>query len=138
MRLGVRDGVFAAADVPLAPRRDDRKVGRERRVGQLEADLIVALAGAAVRERIGADLAGDFDLAARDERPRHRRAEEVFAVVDRAGAQRRVDERLDELVAEVFDEALVGARGDRLGANAGELFAALADVGGDADDARAA
>ena len=135
--FGVGDRVLAAADVPLAPRRDDRKVRRERRVGQLEANLIVALAGAAVRERIGADAARDLDLPARDERPRHRGAEQVLAVVDRAGAKRREDEGLDELLAQVFDVAFVGAGGDRLGANAGELLAALTDVGGDADDAAA-
>ena len=89
-----------------------------------------------MRERVGADAARDLDLAARDERPRHRGAEQVLAVVDRAGAERREDERLDELLAQIFDVALVGAGGERLGANAGELLAPLADVGGDADDLR--
>ena len=130
---GVRDRVLAAADVPLAPRRDHREVRRKRHVGELEANLVVALAGAAVRERIGADATRDFDLAARDERPGHRRAEQVLAVVDGAGAERRQDEILDELLAQVLDVALVGARGERLGANAFELVA-LADIGRDADD----
>ena len=56
MRIGtlcwrrVFDGVLARDDVPLAPRRDHRQVRRQRLVGQLEAHLVVALAGAAVRQ----------------------------------------------------------------------------------------
>ena len=133
VRGGVGEGVLAAADVPLAPRRDDRELRREGGVGELEAHLVVPLAGAAVRERVGADGARDLDLALGDERPRHGGAEEVLAAVDRAGAERGPDEIGDELLAQVLDVALVGAGGDRLCANAVELVA-LADVGGDADD----
>ena len=134
MRGGVGDRVLAAPDVPLAPRRDDRQIGRERGVGQLEAHLIVALAGAAVRERVGADRARDLDLALGDERPRHATCR--AGTCGRRSAPARsvgTDEVSDELLAQVLDEALVGAGGDRLGANAVELVA-LADVGSDADD----
>jgi hypothetical protein len=44
----VRERVLTRADVPLAPRRDHLQMRRERRVGQLEAHLIVALPRAAV------------------------------------------------------------------------------------------
>ena len=84
---GVVDGVFARDDVPLAPRRDDVQLRRERLIGELEADLIVALAGAAVRERVAAGGERDLDLLAGDERPRGRRAEEVVLLVDRSGLQ---------------------------------------------------
>ena len=56
VRRGVVDGVLARNDVPLAPRRDHRKLRRQRLVGQLEADLVVALAGAAVGQRVAAGL----------------------------------------------------------------------------------
>ncbi len=134
MRLGVGDCVFAATDVPLAPGRDDRKIRRERGVGQLETNLIVSLSRASVRQRVGADAPCDLDLAARDERPGHRRAEEVLTIVDRSGAERREDERLDEFLAQVFDVAGVGARRERLGAHPAKLVAPLPDVGGHADD----
>ena len=132
---GVGEGVLAAADVPLAPRRDHGQLGREGGVGELEAHLVVALAGAAVGERVGTDGAGELGLTARDERPAHGGAEEVLAAVNGAGAERGPDELLHVLLAQVLDVALVGARGERLLAHAGELVAALADVGGHADDA---
>jgi hypothetical protein len=42
--------------------------GAKGEVGELEPDLIVPLAGAAVGQRVGADAVGDFHLAARDQR----------------------------------------------------------------------
>lgn len=128
----VFDGVFAAPDVPLAPWSDHGEIGGERGVGQLEADLVVSFPRAAVRERVGANLAGDFDLAAGDERAAHGGAEEVFAAVDGASAEGGEDEIPHVLLAQVFHVALVGAGGDGLGLDPLELVA-LADVGGDAD-----
>jgi len=135
-RVRVVDRVLAAADRPLTPRRDDGQVGGECGEGHLEADLIVPLAGASVREGVGADAARDLDLALGDERSRHRGAEQILAVVDRAGAQGGKDEVANELLAKILDVAFGRARGERLLAHAAELRAALADVGGDADDAR--
>src|SRR4029077_5114984 len=54
VRFGVGDGVLARIDVPFAPRRNDLQSGRDGFVGQLEANLVVAFAGAAVREAISA------------------------------------------------------------------------------------
>ena len=73
VRLRVRDRIFARDDVPFAPRGDDRKLGRERLGGQLEANLVVAFARAAVRQGVGADFLRDFHLALRE----HGRAKEV-------------------------------------------------------------
>jgi hypothetical protein len=47
----------AAGQVPFAPGRDDLDVGVERVGGELEADLVVALAGGAVGDGVGAGLA---------------------------------------------------------------------------------
>ena len=56
-----RDAVLArvgdlllAAHLPAAHRRDDLQLGRERRDRRLDADLVVALAGAAVGDRVAA------------------------------------------------------------------------------------
>ena len=69
-------------EVPFAPRRDHLHVGLERIVGELEAHLVVALAGRAVRDRVGADLLGDLDLLLGDQRPRDRGAEQILPLVD--------------------------------------------------------
>jgi hypothetical protein len=135
LRGRVVDGILAAADIPLTPRRDDGQFGRERGKRHLEAHLVVALAGAAVCERVGPDAVGHFDLTLGDEWTRHGGAEEVFPIVDGTGTERRENEVPDELFAEVFHIALLGARRERLVSDAAQLFRALSDVGGDADDA---
>src|SRR5436190_15814184 len=135
-RRGVIDGILAAANVPLTPRRDHGQIRSKRGEGHLEPHLIVPLAGAPVRQRVGADTARDLYLTLRDERPRHGRAEQILPIVDRASTQRREDEIADELLAEVLDVALLRARGDRLLADAAQLLAVLSDISRDADDAR--
>ncbi len=54
--LGEVDQLLAAGKFPFAPRRDDADVGLQRIIAELEADLVVALAGRAVADRVGADL----------------------------------------------------------------------------------
>src|SRR5205085_5956594 len=69
--LGDRDLVFlgeveqrlAAGELPLAPRGDNLDVGLERIITELEADLVVALAGRAVTDGIRAHRPRDLDLA---------------------------------------------------------------------------
>ena len=63
-RRGDRDAVLlrvgdllVAAHLPLAHRRDHLQVGGERRDRRLDPHLVVALAGAAVGDRVGAVLA---------------------------------------------------------------------------------
>src|ERR671931_1592071 len=77
----VRDRVLATPDIPLAPWRNDGEIGCERSIGQLEAHLIVALTGTAVGERVRAHAARNLDLPPRNERPRHRSAEQILAIV---------------------------------------------------------
>jgi len=95
--------------VPLAPRRDHRELRRECGIRQLEAHLVVPFPRAAVSERVRADPSGDLDLPAGNERPRHRRAEQVLSAVNGTGAQRRPDEVGHQLLAQVLDVALIGA-----------------------------
>ena len=131
--LGVIDQPGARGQVPFAPRRDDLDVRRERVIAQLEAHLVVALAGRAVRHRIGAGLARDLDLALGDQRPRDRGAEQVLPFVERVGAEHRKDEIADELLAQIVDEDL--AHPHHLGLPARRLqLLALAEIGGEGDD----
>ena len=50
VRLGIFEAVFARLQRPLAPRHNDLQLRSQRLVGVLEAHLVVALAGAAVRD----------------------------------------------------------------------------------------
>src|SRR5205085_1019845 len=121
-------------DVPLAPRGDDGEVRGEGLVGQLEADLVVALAGAAVGERVAAGGEGDFDLLLGEQRAGDRSPEEVLMLVDAAGADELPDVLGDELLAHVLDVDFGGAGVAGLGFEAGELVAALADIAANGDD----
>src|SRR4029077_12915115 len=131
--LGVSDGVFAGIDVPLAPRRDDPHVRCDGFVGQFESHLIVAFAGAAVGEAVGAELQRDFRLTLGDDGPRHRSAQQVRVLVNRAGAQRRPNVIADKFFAEVFDMGGRSARSERFLARGLEILL-LADVADHGDD----
>ncbi len=127
----------AAGQVPLAPGGDDLDVGIERVVAELEAHLVVALAGGAVGDGVGADLAGDLDLALRDQRPGDRGAEQVDPLVERVGAEHRHHEVLHEDLAQVLDEDVLRLDAEHLGLAARRLqLLALAEVGGEGDDLR--
>ena len=107
------------------------KFGRERFRGEFETHLVVAFAGAAVREGVGADFSGDFHLALREQRARERCAEQIFMFVNGAGAQRRPDVAGDEFLAQVFDVRGACAGGESFLAGGFEilLLAEIADHG---------
>ena len=107
--LGIFDQRGAAGQIPFAPRRDHLDVGRERIIAELEAHLIVALAGGAVADRVGADLPRDLDLALGDQRPRDRGAEQIQPLVERVGAHHREHIVADELLAQIVDEDMLVA-----------------------------
>ncbi len=56
MRLGILDLFLTGLDIPNTPRSDDGHIGREVLDRQLKTNLIVALAGTAVADRVGAFL----------------------------------------------------------------------------------
>ena len=130
--FGEIDQRRAAVQVPFAPRRDDLDIGRQRIITELEAQLVVALAGRAVGDRVGADFARDLDLPLGDQRPRDRRAEQIRALVERVGAHHRKDEVADELLAQIVDEDVLrlDPHQRRLVARGLDLLA-LAEVGGE-------
>ena len=126
---------LAAGEFPFAPRRDHADVGLERVIAELEADLVVALAGGAVADRVGADLARDLDLALGDQRPGDRGAEQILALVERVGAEHREDVVADELLPQVVDEDVLGLDAEQLGLGPRRLdLLALAEIGGEGDD----
>ena len=138
--LGDRDLVLlgelqqpgAAGQLPFAPRGDDLDVGLQRVIAELEAHLVVALAGRAMRHRIGADLFGDLDLALRDQRAGDRGAEQILALVQRVGAEHREDEVAHEGLAQIVDEDFLHAEHLGLLPRRAE-FLALAEIGGEGD-----
>ncbi len=93
----------ARVQIPLPPRGDHGQVRPERRVGQLEAHLVVALAGGPVAHRVRPFLPRHFHLGLGDEGPRDRGPHQVRALVHRVGPEHREHEVADELLAEVHD-----------------------------------
>ncbi len=131
--LGELEELVAAGQLPLAPGRDDGDVGLECVIRDLEADLVVALAGRTVRHRVGADLFGDLDLALRDQGPCDRGAQQILPLVQRVRAEHRKDEVPHEGFAEILDEDLAHAEHLRLAAGGLELLA-LTEIGGEGHD----
>ena len=131
--LGIFDKFGPRAEIPFTPGRDHPDIGLQRVIGELEADLVIALAGGAVRDGVSADGAGNLDLALGNQRARNRRAQKIHAFIKRVGAEHREDVVSHEFLAEVFDEDLLDAQHLCLGARRFHLFA-LADIGGEGDN----
>ncbi len=136
--LGVVDGALAVPQLEarVLPRGDDLQVGGQGHVGQLEADLVVALAGGPVADRVGPGLAGRLDLLGGDQRPGDARAQQVVLLVDGVGPQHREAVPLGELPPQVGDDHLVGPALVRLGLDVLELVP-LAQLGGEGDQLHA-
>jgi hypothetical protein len=131
--LAILDAIGSRAQIPLPPRRDDLELGSERAEGQLEPDLVVALASRSVGHGIAAGLQRHLDLVLRDQRPRQGRSEQVGALVDGVSADGGEDEVVNELLPQIADHAIDRPGGLGLLAKAREIFF-LPDVGGEGDD----
>ena len=110
--LGVLDLLLAAQTHADAHRGDDSQRWVQGVGGDVEADLIVALAGAAVRDRVGAFLVSDLDEELGDHRAGHGRGQRVDALVERPGLYVRPAEVAHEAVAAVDDISAAGAGAD--------------------------
>ena len=132
VRLGVLDLLFSGFNRPLSPRGDDRHIRREVLDGKLKAHLIVALAGAAVADRVRALLDGDVDETLRDQRAGRGGAEEIF-LIRGAGLEAGHDVIGGILLREIEDIELRRAGLDGLFLQPLELVR-LPDVAGDGDD----
>ena len=113
---------------PLAHRRDHLQLGRQRRDRAVDAHLVVALAGAAVRDRVAAGAARVLDRELRDQRPAERGEQRVGAAVERVGLDRRRDVLARELLARVDEVALDRADPARLALDHREVLARLAEI----------
>ena len=136
-----RDAVLArvgdlllAPHLPAAHGRDDLQLGRERRHGRLDAHLVVALAGAAVGDRVAAVLARVVDGELGDQRPPEGGEQRVAEAVDRVGLDGRHDEVAGELLARVDHLGRDGAELQRLALDDVVVLAGLAEVDGQRDD----
>ena len=84
--------------------------------------------------RVGIHHLGDLDLALGDQRARDRGAKQIQALIERVRAHHREDEVLDELLAQIVDEDVLGLHAGHLGLLARRLeLLALAEVGGEGD-----
>ncbi len=97
MLLGELEQLGARGQLHSAPRRDHLDVGLQRVIGEFEPDLVVALAGGAVADRVGAVFSARSNLMLGDQRTRDRGAQQVLALVERVGPEHREDEVLHEL-----------------------------------------
>ena len=130
---GVVDLLVAGQAHPDPHRGDDLESRVEGMDRNVEPDLVVALAGAAVGDRIGALDPRDLDQELGDQRPGERGGQRISALVQRIRLEVRPDEVADEPLAGIDD---VGPR--RAGADR-PLFDALAegaaaDIDRQADD----
>ena len=92
---GVLD-LVVAVHAPLADRCDHLEVWREGGRGHVESHLVVALAGAAVRDGGRTLAARHLDHHRRDQRAAERGRERVFLLVHGTGLQRGPHEELEE------------------------------------------
>ena len=135
VRLRVLDAVGARAQIPLAPRRDDAHARIDRHGGELEADLVVALAGRAVRDRVGAPVSRTTSIIAFAMiGSGDGRAEQVLTLVDRVRAEHREDEVAHELLAEVAARRIETAPVFFAFSRRPSSSSRLTDVGAERDD----
>ena len=124
---------FAAAgigleELGLLPGRDHLDLRVERVIAQLEAHLVVALAGGAVGH-VGRPLGpGRLDLRLGDQRAGQRGAQQVGALVDRVELQRRKDEIAHEFLLHVLHQHLRRPGPGALLANLLQVLHLLAQV----------
>ena len=130
--LGVVDLLVTALDAPLPPGGDDGHVGGQRLEGQLEPHLIVALAGAAVADGVGALLDGNFRQTLGDAGPRMGGAQQVVLILG-VRLQAGPDEVLHILLLQIQHIQLGRAGLDGLFLQTVQL-GALAHITGNGDD----
>ena len=137
--LAISDHFGAAgkflAERDIAPGSNHLQVRRKRRGRELEADLIVAFSGRAVRQRIGFFLARDLNHRFGDEWPRDAGPEKILAFVHRAGLKHRKNEIARKLLLQIGDITLRSAGFFCFGFEPFELLF-LADISAESDDFR--
>ena len=95
--------------MPLAHGGDDLQAGVEGDDADVESDLVVAFARAAVGDVLGALLLGDLDELLRDEGPADGGAQRIDVLVEGVSLQGGPYVLVDELVADLDEVGLDGA-----------------------------
>ena len=119
---------------PLAHRGDHLQLRVERGDRGFDPDLVVALAGAAMGDRVAAVLAGGLDRELADQRPPQRGEQRIAAAVEGVGLDRRQHVLGGELLASVDEHGLDRAEVLGLAGDDVPVLAGLAEVGGEGDD----
>ena len=132
MGLGVVDLLVAGLDVPLTPGGDDLHAGGDVLDRQLEADLVVALAGAAVGDGVGAFLQRDLHQTLGDDGTGKGRTQQVVLIF-RARLHAGDDHVVDHLVGKVKGVELARAGFEGFFLETVQLTH-LTDVAGHGDD----
>ena len=132
MRLGVVDLLVAAFYAPLAPGGDDGHIGGKMLYRKLEADLIVALSGAAMADGVRALLESYLNETLRYAGTRRARAEQIL-LVKSSGLHRGDNVVINVVLGEVENVELRGSGLKRLLLKPLELVR-LTDVAGNGDD----
>ncbi|MCY1222478.1 hypothetical protein D9M72_345730 [compost metagenome] len=131
--LGEGDGLVAGQG-EVADRGNALQVRAEGLDAHFEADLVVALAGAAVRHGGGTEFTGGLDQVLDDNRAGDRRDQRVVALVEGVGLQRGHAVLVGEFVAGIGHVGFDGAAAQGTLADGLQRLAALPDVDGHGDD----
>ncbi len=126
--------LLLAAHLPRAHGRDRAQLRGERGDRGLDAHLVVALAGAAVGDRVAAARARVPHRELGDQRAPERGEQRIAAAVERVGLDRREQVLARELLARVDDVTVQRAEVQRLGADRLVVLAGLPEVDGQAHD----
>ena len=121
MALACVFDLFRTRHAPVARRRDHLQLRIQRAGRHVEPDLVVALAGATVRDGRGLLDFGDLDQLLADERAAERGGHRVAVLVDGVGLERGQDEIARELLADIEHVRPDGAGGERAVADFLEL-----------------
>lgn len=116
-----------------SPWGDDLHGGVASLEGKLEADLVIALAGAAVTKEVAVVLLSNADLSASDDGAGEGGTEEVAVLVDGVALDGAEDNLLDELALEVLNDHALSAKGESLLLNRRPVLL-LTDVSEEAND----
>ena len=106
---GVGD-LLNTGHAPLACRRNDLEIGGERANGNIEPNLIIALAGAAMCDSRCTLLPRRFNHQTGNQGASERGGDGIDALVERVGLEGGKNELADELIADIGD-----VRADRAG-----------------------
>src|SRR5690606_18378848 len=118
----------------VADRCDDLEVGRKSTETDLETDLVIALAGAAVRDDGAAVLTGGLNDVLDDQRAADGRHQRVAVHVQGVGLDGGQAVLVGELVLGVDDDRLDGPAVEGTLTHDLHVLAALSEVDGDGDD----